>query len=101
MIDEKIKSLEKEIHQYSRTNKMNEYHSKMGFLQAYKNQTMDKFKKQEIARQMSMFYSLDEQISIILSGDETAIANLKAFRTTVETQVDITFSQYEYEFGIY
>ena len=70
---------------------------KLNFAIAKRNSRLDTFRKQEIARRVALKYSLDEQISIILSGDLEAIEALKAFRDTVSTEVDLYIKQLESE----
>jgi len=46
------------------------------------------FRKREIARRVAEKYTLEDQIDIALSGDTSEIALLKAFKSTIATEVD-------------
>lgn len=78
-------------------NPTNENRVKLNFVIAKRNNRVDTFRKQEIARRVALKYSLDEQISIILSGNTENITLLKSYRDMISAEVDHYIKQLESE----
>ena len=79
------------IEEYQRLRDKDRYYN------AKRTNTVDKFRRGELASRVSKKYPLDKQIEILLSGDQTEITLLKSYRAMVSAEVDLYIKQLESE----